>query len=163
MGISKHHMCWTTAATARYFQTAPSFSVNSFQLGKIKQVLEVATCHILTCFALKEDVSNEARLNFDKACLAFVLFFVSTNDPTREEISRKTFPKLKHQKSKLILNILLFSDMDGIGSPDSLMEHSMLDIKNSSPYACYSPKLSYEVFPSNRGKQRNISTAEIFI
>ena len=53
--------------------------------------------------------------------------------------------------------IFLFSDMDGLGSPDSLMEHSMLDIKNSSPYACYSPKLSYEVFPTNRGKQRAIS------
>ena len=46
--------------------------------------------------------------------------------------------------------------MDGMGSPDSLMEHSMLDIKNSSPYACYSsPKLSYDVFPSNRGKLTN--------
>ena len=43
--------------------------------------------------------------------------------------------------------------MDGMGSPDSLMEHSMLDIKNSSPYACYSsPKLSYDVFPTNRGE-----------
>ena len=50
--------------------------------------------------------------------------------------------------------------MDGLGSPDSLMEHSMLDIKNSSPYACYSPKLSYEVFPTNRGKQWNISKDE---
>ena len=46
VGISKHHMCWTIQQQARYFPTAPSFSVNSFQLGKIKQVLEVATCHI---------------------------------------------------------------------------------------------------------------------
>ena len=50
--------------------------------------------------------------------------------------------------------------MDGLGSPDSLMEHSMLDIKNSSPYACYSPKLSYDVFPTNRGKQWNIYKTE---
>ena len=50
--------------------------------------------------------------------------------------------------------------MDGLGSPDSLMDHSMLDIKNSSPYACYSPKLSYDVFPTNRGKQGNNSGAE---
>ena len=43
--------------------------------------------------------------------------------------------------------------MDGLGSPESMMEHSMLDLKNSSPYACYSsPKLSYDAFTSNRGK-----------
>lgn len=47
----------------------------------------------------------------------------------------------------------IFSDMDGIGSPDSLMDHSMLDIKGSSPYSCYStPKLPYDsMFPTNRG------------
>ena len=46
-----------------------------------------------------------------------------------------------------------FSDMDGLGSPDSMMDHSMLDLKNSSPYACYSsPKLSYDAFQHNRGK-----------
>ena len=68
--------------------------------------------------------------------------------------------RIETSKSKLILNFLPFSDMDGLGSPDSLMDHSMLDLKNSSPYACYSPKLSYEVFPTNRGKQRNNYPAE---
>ena len=38
----------------------------------------------------KEDVSNEARLNFDKACSAFVVLFLSTNDASHEEISSKT-------------------------------------------------------------------------
>ena len=42
--------------------------------------------------------------------------------------------------------------MDGLGSPD-MMDHSMLDLKNSSPYTCYSssPKLTYDAFPHNRG------------
>ena len=56
--------------------------------------------------------------------------------------------------------------MDGLGSPDSLMEHSMLDIKGSNPYACYSsPKLSYDVFPTNRGElwKWNIFTFKIKI
>ena len=54
--------------------------------------------------------------------------------------------------------------MDGMGSPDSLMEHSMLDIKNSSPYACYSsPKLSYDVFPTNRGELTNTTIIIIII
>ena len=45
------------------------------------------------------------------------------------------------------------SDMDGMGSPDGMMDHSMMDLKGGmgSPYSCYSsPKLPYDSF-SNRG------------
>ena len=44
--------------------------------------------------------------------------------------------------------------MDGMGSPEGMMEHSMMDLKGSmgSPYSCYSsPKLPYDSF-SNRGE-----------
>ena len=43
--------------------------------------------------------------------------------------------------------------MDGMGSPDGMMDHSMMDLKGGmgSPYSCYSsPKLPYDSF-SNRG------------
>ena len=45
--------------------------------------------------------------------------------------------------------------MDGMGSPEGMMEHSMMDLKGGmgSPYSCYSsPKLPYDSF-SNRGEQ----------
>ena len=44
--------------------------------------------------------------------------------------------------------------MDGMGSPDGMMDHSMMDLKGGmgSPYSCYSsPKLPYDSF-SNRGE-----------
>ena len=44
--------------------------------------------------------------------------------------------------------------MDGMGSPEGMMEHSMMDLKGGmgSPYSCYSsPKLPYDSF-SNRGE-----------
>ena len=48
----------------------------------------------------------------------------------------------------------IFSDMDGLGSPEHMMDHSMLDLKNSSPYAWNSsPKIAYDVFQSNRGEK----------
>ena len=48
----------------------------------------------------------------------------------------------------------ILSDMDGLGSPEHMMDHSMLDLKNSSPYAWNSsPKIAYDVFQSNRGEK----------
>ena len=44
--------------------------------------------------------------------------------------------------------------MEGMGSPEGMMEHSMMDLKGGmgSPYSCYSsPKLPYDSF-SNRGE-----------
>ena len=46
------------------------------------------------------------------------------------------------------------SEMDGMGSPEGMMEHSMMDLKGGmgSPYSCYSsPKLPYDSF-ANRGE-----------
>lgn len=57
--------------------------------------------------------------------------------------------------------------MDGMGSPEGMMEHSMMqDLKGSmgSPYSCYSsPKLPYDSF-SNRGESKTypIHTFNIF-
>ena len=49
-------------------------------------------------------------------------------------------------------NCTLCSDMDGLGSPDSMMEQQhnpMLELKNSSHYSCYpGSKLPYDVFSS---------------
>ena len=55
---------------------------------------ERATDRLVTLqiFGGKKLVRNEAELNFDKACSDFVLFFVKTNDPIHEEIS-KTFTR----------------------------------------------------------------------
>ena len=47
-------------------------------------------------------------------------------------------------------NILHLSDMDGLGSPEHMMDHSMMDLK-TSPYTWNSsPKIPYDVFQSNR-------------
>lgn len=52
------------------------------------------------------------------------------------------------------------NDMDGLGSPD-MMDHSMLDLKNSSPYSCYSsPKLDYNTFSHNRGINLGLMKSE---
>lgn len=46
--------------------------------------------------------------------------------------------------------IFYFSDMDGLGSPEHMIDHSMMDLK-SSPYTWNSsPKIPYDVFQSNR-------------
>ena len=43
--------------------------------------------------------------------------------------------------------------MDGMGSPDNIMDHSMLDLKaGTNSYSCYSSKFPYDVSLSNRGK-----------
>ena len=110
----------------------------------------------------KKLVRNEAKLNFDKAFTDFVLFFVKPNDAFHEEISSKTVWKIETLFIFEYISIMYIQnienppfrrDMDGLGSPDSMMDHSMLDLKGSSPYACYSsPKLSYDVFPTQRGR-----------
>ena len=117
----------------------------------------------------KKYFRNEASQIFDKACLTFVWLFA---DLTYMELMAR-FMKKSAEKRKIYMlgfvhnslvdityQILFFSEMDGLGSPD-MMDHSMLDLKNSSPYSCYaSPKLSYDSFSHNRG---NITLTYIII
>jgi len=55
------------------------------------------------------------------------------------------------------------SDMDGMGSPEGMMEHSMMDLKGGmgSPYSCYSsPKLPYDSFSNRGGLNLNLMKTE---
>ena len=52
-----------------------------------------------------------------------------------------------------------------MGSPEGMMEHSMMDLKGGmgSPYSCYSsPKLPYDSF-SNRGELINVLLNSCFL
>ena len=71
-------------------------------------------------------------------------------------IYKDRFKLLKIFKKKLRFSdecdfddIVFCRDMDGVGSPDGVMDPSMLDLRYPTPGA-YSPKISYESFHSGR-------------